>query len=134
MRAQLNLRNAKRDGMLIIQPKRNQLQIDIDSARDMHNYCRQYMLLSREGLTVGWKERMTVSKGGGNHFHITITMPHRIDDLKRVAYQTVLGDDLKRAAFNLCRVIKRNKYPIVFFEKGKHARVSTASRRRTKRT
>jgi hypothetical protein len=120
MRKRINLRNAKRDGLLIVQPKPNQIQIDLDSARDIHNYARQYLLLTREGLTKGWKERITTSRGGGCHLHVTITTPHTMDDLKRVAYAAVLGDDLKRAALNLCRVIKRNKYPIVFFEKRGH--------------
>jgi hypothetical protein len=92
------------------------------------------MILTREGLTKGWKEKITVSKGGGNHLHVTITTPHVMDDLKRVAYAAVLGDDMKRSALNLCRVIKRNKYPIVFFERrGKLVRIPAARSKRKSR-
>ncbi len=118
-RKQVNIERAKRDGMRVVEPKRNEIQVDLDGAKAIHLYARQYMFLAREGITKGWRERMTVSKSGGNHMHVTITTPHNMDDITRCAYASVLGDDPKRAAFNLARVIKRTKYPIVFFEKGR---------------
>jgi hypothetical protein len=119
IRKQVNIENAKRDGLRIVEPKRNEIQIDLDGAKAIHVYARQYMFLEREGVTKGWRERMTVSKSGGSHMHVTITTPHNMDDVTRCAYAAVLGDDMKRAAFNLARVIKGTKYPIVFFERGR---------------
>lgn len=123
MKKQLNIVNAKRDGLRIVEPKPNELQIDLDSARAIHIYGRQFMLLKHEGVTKGWRERMTKSKGGGNHVHIVITMPRSIDNFKRVLLQAILGSDLKRECFNFCRVLKGTKYPIVLFEREGATRV-----------
>jgi hypothetical protein len=110
------INNSRKRGLKVVEPKANELQIDLDGARSLHTYCRQYFMLSQHGLTRKWKERITPSKSGGSRVHVTITLPKRIDNLRRVAFQAILGSDIKREAFNLCRVIKRNKYPIIFFE------------------
>lgn len=111
------INNARKRGLKVIEPHANELQIDLDSARALHVYGRQYFMLSQHGITEGWRERMTTSKSGGSRVHVTITLPSAITNVKRVALQAILGSDIKREAFNLCRVLKRNKYPIVFFER-----------------
>lgn len=124
------INRVRKKGLRVVEPKPNELQIDLDSARALRLYGRQYFMLEQHGITRGWKERITPSKSGGRRVHVTITMPSAIDNIKRVALQLALGSDLKRECFNLARVIKKNKYPIVFFEvqhgqskrmqKGKH--------------
>jgi hypothetical protein len=114
---QWGLKTARAKALRIVEPRANQLQVDLDGARALRVYGMQYSILRRAGLTVGWRERVTPSKGGGARVHITITMPKAINNLTRVCYQAVLGSDPKREAFNLCRVVKGNRYPIVFFEK-----------------
>jgi hypothetical protein len=114
---QWGLSRAKRDGLKVIEPKPNQLQIDLDGARALRQYGMQFSILRRAGLTKRWREQIKNSKSGGSRVHVIITMPKPIDNITRVAYQAALGSDIKREAFNLCRVIKHNKYPIVLFEK-----------------
>lgn len=114
---QWGLRRARAKRLLIVEPKPNQLQIDLDGARALRHYGMQFGTLRRAGLTKGWRERIAPSKGGGARCHVTITMPRAMDNLTRVCYQAVLGSDPKREAFNLCRVVNGNKYPIAFFEK-----------------
>lgn len=114
---QWGLGRAKRQGLMIVQPKPNELQIDLDGARALRQYGMQFSILRRAGLTKGWRERIQPSKGGRNRVHVIITLPFECTNLMRVCYQAVLGSDIKREAFNLCRVINRNKYPIVFFER-----------------
>ena len=116
---QWGLIKAQKHNLVIVEPKPNELQLDLDSDRAIKAYGAQYNILKRGGLTKGWRCKMRTSKSGKTRVHITITMPKRIDDLRRVAFQACLGSDLKREAFNLCRVINGNKYPIVFFEKEK---------------
>jgi len=117
---QWGLRKAKNKGLRIIEPKANELQIDLDGIRAIHTYGLQYWILERGGLTKGWKGRMSVSRSNKKtHVHITITMPKNIDHFQRIALQAILGSDLRREAFNICRVTRGNKYPIVFFEKEK---------------
>lgn len=113
------INSTRKRGLRIVEPRANEIQIDLDNARALRVYARQYFLLEQHGITTGWRERMTTSKSGGSRVHVTITIPKGIDNVKRVAFQAILGSDLKREAFNLCRVIKRNRYPIVFFERSK---------------
>lgn len=110
------INKARKRGLIIVEPKPNELQIDLDGARALHVYGRQFYLLKQQGITKGWKEKIAPSKGGGQRVHVTITTPKPIGKFLRVAFQAVLGSDIKRESFNLCRVLKRNKYPIVFFE------------------
>ena len=117
---QWGLSRAKKRGLRVVEPRPNELQIDLDGARALRVYGMQFSTLRRAGLTAGWRERVTPSKSGGNRVHITITMPVRVDNFTRVLLQAILGSDIKREAFNYCRVKKGNKYPIVFFEKGHH--------------
>lgn len=128
------LERAKRRGLVVVEPKPNQLQIDIDSARALRRYGLQFAILRRAGLTKGWRERITPSKKRG-HVHVTITMPIKTrvqinDDgceydhpiemtlCQRICLQAILGSDLTREAFNYCRAVKGGKYPVVFFERG----------------
>lgn len=129
---QWGLQRAIKTGLRIIEPKHNQLQLDIDSVGLLIFHEMQWSILEKAGITKGWKRKIRKSKRGGSHLHITITMPESpyvhlsammqkgfldLENVFRVALQSILGSDLKREAFNLCRVLKGNKYPIVFFEK-----------------
>lgn len=113
---QWGLERAKRQKLVIVQPAPNQLQIDLDGVRQMRQYGMLYSILRKAGITKGWRERVAPSKKA-NHVHVTITLPKAIGDLERVTLQAVLGSDVRREAFNYIRVTKRNKYPIVFFER-----------------
>lgn len=123
---------AKHRGLVVVEPKPNQLQIDIDSARALRRYGLQFAILRRAGLTKGWREKITPSKKRG-HVHITITIPERQliniwsnrnapDLIFRICLQAILGSDLTREAFNYCRAVKGGKYPIVFFERGENGK------------
>jgi hypothetical protein len=130
---QWGLERAIKNGLRIIEPKPNQLQLDIDSIGLLTFHEMQYSILEKAGITKGWKKRIAKSKRGGSHLHITITSPEYfgvgicadspldpvVNAILRVALAVILGSDPKREAFNLCRVLKGNKYPIVFFEKQK---------------
>ena len=103
-------------GLRVVEPKANQLQLDLDSARALRKYGMQFSILKRAGLTKRWREKILPSKKSG-HVHVVIDMPHGVSNLERVALQAVLGSDIRRECFNFARVKKRNKYPIVFFER-----------------
>jgi hypothetical protein len=131
---QWGLQRAIQTGLRIIEPKPNELQLDIDSVGLLIFHEMQYSILEKAGITKGWKKKITKSKRGGSHLHVTITAPKNfgidnyffnrdvekiVNVLLRLLFQSLLGSDLKREAFNTCRVLKGNKYPIVFFEKDK---------------
>lgn len=116
---QWGLERAIKTGLRIVEPAPNELQLDIDCIGLLTFHEMQWSILSKAGITKKWKKKIRKSKRGGEHVHITITIPYKIDNLERILFQTILGSDPKREAFNLCRVLKGNKYPIVFFEKEK---------------
>lgn len=114
---QWGLNRAIKSGLRIVEPKPNELQLDIDSVGLLIFHEMQWSILEKAGITKGWKRKIRKSKRGGSHLHITITAPHSFNSILRLLFQSILGSDLKREAFNTCRVLKGNKYPIVFFEK-----------------
>lgn len=113
---QWGLVRAKRLHWKIVEPKPNQLQLDLDGARAVRRYGMLYGILRKQGLAKRWQEKIIPSKRV-NHVHVIVTLPRRINNLERVALQAILGSDITREAFNYCRVKKRNKYPIVLFER-----------------
>jgi hypothetical protein len=128
---QWGLERALKNRMRIIEPRPNQLQLDIDSIGLLTFHEMQWSILEKAGITKGWKRSVKRSKRGGSHLHVTITAPssfgenfllrnfQTLNAVFRVGLQALLGSDPKREAFNLCRVLNGNKYPIVFFEKKK---------------
>ena len=121
----------------VIEPEPNEVQIDIDSPIQYAFYRKQRSILDKAGVTKGWRTRVSKSKTSG-HMHITISLPDPthvdifasvcartlVSDTQtgralRVGLAAILCDDPHRAAFNWCRVVKGNKYPIAFFEKEK---------------
>jgi hypothetical protein len=113
---QWGLKKARRLGWKVIEPKANELQLDLDGALAVRKYGAQYAILRKAGLTRKWKEKILPSKRK-NHVHVVISLPAKIKNIERVALQAVLGSDIKREAFNFTRVKKRNKYPIVLFKR-----------------
>jgi len=113
---QFGLKRAIEKNLVAIEPLANQLQIDLDGPKALKIYGKQFSILKRAGLTVGWKERMTPSMSKG-HLHLTITMPKNLNAELRICLQVILGSDLQREAFNLARVLNRQKYAICFFER-----------------
>jgi hypothetical protein len=121
------LLKAKRFKSKIVEPAHNQLQIDIDGLAQAYLYQLQMATLRAEGLTKGWKIKIKGSRQNG-HIHATIDMPidwyfHLYESnlmlLTKIGLQTLLGSDPRREVHNWCRVVKGNKYPIVFFERRK---------------
>lgn len=118
---QWGLKRAKSKGWRIVEPKPNELQIDLDGARALRQYGMQFSIIRKAGLAKGWMEYIRSSKKSG-HVHVIIRLPKKIDNRERVLLQAILGSDIKREAFNYVRVVKRNKYPIVLFERKKNAK------------
>lgn len=139
---QWGLRRARKSGLRIVEPAPNELQIDLDGAAELAFY-RQQMQVLRKNLKAAetWRETITPSKTPSK-FHVSITitkigkvtesMGLYITDQLRIAFQAVLGSDLRRECFNLCRVLNGTKYPICFFEEEK-CTPSNSSKQKTKK-
>jgi len=134
---QWGLERAVKTGLRIVEPKANELQLDIDSIGLLTFHEMQWSILEKGGITKYWRKKVRESKRGNGHLHVTVTLPcsletwiitfgghykRLVEAIARVALQVLLGSDPKREAFNLCRVLRGNKYPIVFFEKENNAK------------
>jgi len=115
---QWGIKKAARENLIAIEPLPNQLQIDLDDAKALRLYGKQFSILERAGLTKGWKEHTLPSRHRG-HCHIIITMPKNLNIELRVCLQAILGSDIQREAFNLARVLNKQRYPICLFEEEK---------------
>lgn len=112
-----NVRRAKRRGVRIVVPTARQLQIDLDSYEAVLVHAGQMSLLRRRStLTKGWRKTIHRSESRG-HFHITITMPKPLNVFKRIALQALLGSDMKREMMNWMRAERRQRLPILLFER-----------------
>lgn len=118
MNLQKNLRRARLRGLVVVRPKENELQVDIDSHTSLRHYGWHYRMLMEAGLTRGWRPRIVTSKTKG-HAHITIRLPRPMPLLERILLQSILRSDPHRETFNYIRAKKGSRTPIAFFEKEK---------------
>jgi hypothetical protein len=113
---QWGLKRARSSGLRIVEPKSNELQIDLDGSAELAIYRQQLSILVKAGIAARWRDTILESKTPGR-FHVTVSMNQHVSNEQRIMFQAILGSDIRREAFNLCRVLNGNKYPIVFFEK-----------------
>lgn len=116
-----NIPRARAAGLKIVAARPNQLQIDLDGARALREHGLAYKMLEREGLTRGWRCRLSQSRRRG-HCHVTIDLPGPLPLGERIALQILLRSDWKREIYNWLRHKKGSRMPVVFFEAAKRTR------------
>lgn len=105
------------EGFVIVLPKPNELQIDIDTDEQFDNFIR-----ASESLAMNWwLETPCVvethpSKSGLPSRHITITLPFDVDPWQRIALQASLGSDPMRELLSSIRLMKGDVAPTLFVE------------------
>lgn len=110
------IKAVKENGFDVVYPEDNQLQLDID---DEAGLIRFENMLYMVGAYLNIKDyNIRTSKSGGDHKHITITLPHPISPVERILLQAILGSDPKREMLSYVRLLKGEKNPTIFFEKG----------------
>lgn len=109
------IEQAQKDCMLVIFPEINQLFIDIDSKENMTIYERNKSILN-DYFRIK-EEKIQLSKSGGDHYHITITLgKNLVSDMERILLQACLGSDGKREQLGYQRVLNRDEHPTLFIE------------------
>lgn len=101
-------------GLQVVEPKPNEIQLDLDSVRAVRQFTSQLQQLEYAGLTRGWSYQMMPSRAR-NHMHVVIALPRPVPLRTRVLLAALLGSDLKREMFNYIRVLTRRRYPVVLF-------------------
>jgi hypothetical protein len=105
---------AKEHNLEIVEPKTNELQLDIDSKDFPKIYFSNLKLL--KDLMVIKSIRQTESKSG--NIHVYIELEDDISKTERIALQACLGSDLKRELLTLFNLRNEsNPRPQFFYER-----------------
>lgn len=107
--------DAERKGCEIVQPKPNELFLDLDSAADRAVFDKQLAILKRH-YVVKWVN-VRPSKSGGERRHAVVTLQNPVDEKTRIFLQALLGSDRTRELLGFIR-LDRNlpALPNIFFE------------------
>lgn len=111
---------AKAKGCVVVEPKPNELFIDIDREEDLEFFHKNIVHVAKRcSLTV--EMRPSLRKG---HFHVVVRFADRELMLwERIAFQAVLGSDRVRELISVFRLLDGDKAPTLFFEKPEAVRL-----------
>lgn len=127
LRREDTLERMEQNGLKLVIPADNQLQIDIDSEADYQRYQRALKSFKTNHINVIKEIVERPSKSGLPRRHITITMWSTYIPRERIFYQALLGSDLIREINNLRRLNNNDIFPIAFFEptvEGRESRIT----------
>jgi hypothetical protein len=109
------VRGAQDNGLVVVYPASNQLQIDIDSDRAFNIFLEMQHLLEKY-FEVG-KVKITASRSGLPKRHITVTLDQPITNYQRLALQVMMGSDRVREFLGYIQEKQGDPTPILFIEK-----------------
>lgn len=109
-------RRADEQGLEIVYPKANELQLDIDN-KEAYDYFHQNKWILEQWFGIrAITER--VSKSGGDKKHITVQLGVVLTTVTRILLQAVMGSDKKRELLSFVMYAKGNeKKPTLLLEK-----------------
>lgn len=107
------LERAKKEGLKVVYPEKNQLQIDIDRPEDYKIWAEHRFIVERF-LKIK-KIVETPSKEAG-HWHIVVDLGVQIEPIQRILLQAVLGSDRKRELLGFVMLNNGEEKPTLFLE------------------
>jgi hypothetical protein len=111
-------------GQIVIEPKPNQLFVDIDCEDDLVVFRKNLGWL--EGLVTGYALKPSGS-GKPGHYHITVELSRDVKDgYERIGLQAILGSDRLREVLSWRNLANESGRPTVFFEKSTDAPIQSA--------
>lgn len=106
---------AAEKGLVVIFPKENELQLDIDSAEAYETFDKNLKVLRQMFPVAEIIE--TGSRSGGARKHIIVRLKQVvISNEERILLQACLGSDCTRELLSYFRVLRRDPHPTLFFE------------------
>lgn len=106
------LLRAASEGLRLVFPQDNQLQLDIDTPDQWLHFTLAFGILNRElGTEYGHFFDMQESKSKSGNRHITLTFPFKLDKWQRIAWQGALGSDRFRELYSCIRAIRNHPHP-----------------------
>lgn len=104
---------AKKKGLKVVLPKKNQLFVDIDSIKQMMVFSKRFDMLKS---LFNCKVKKKVSRSGFPHYHIYIDAERMFTDMERILLQLFLGSDVKHEFLSYKDYTNGEAYPVLFFE------------------
>lgn len=105
---------AKAKGCIVVEPKPNELFIDIDRVEDLEFFYKQIGHITKR-CPLSYEVRPSLRK---DHFHVVVCFENReLTEWERIALQAVLGSDRVRELISVFRLLDGDKTPTLFFEK-----------------
>jgi len=111
----LAIEKAASDGLLVVYPTENELQIDIDNEQSYLFFLRQKNILNRFVRIESFDVRP--SKSGLPRRHITVRLQTPVTVLERLCLQACMGSDRIREVLGYVRYKTNDPTPTLFFEK-----------------
>jgi len=107
---------ARAKGLVVVVPKSNQLQFDLDSEEAKAEFVRRIGLFFHDSEK--YNLVINSSSSGVPHYHATVTFEEfEFDEWKRICLQSVLGSDPMREYLNAKRTWYDVSNPTRLFEK-----------------
>jgi len=108
---------AESRGLVVVFPKENELQIDIDSPEQLAEFFRRLNYLCDSPLFNYNSHKLTTSNSGKGHHHVTIVCDRTFTEVERMMLQAALNDDPLRVFLNARRWLYGIENPSRLFEK-----------------
>lgn len=108
-------------GLVVVYPKPNELQLDLDSDAAYKLFAKRFAELDLAGKGVTTKT--CFSKSGHPHRHVTVVFAADVvfDEWQRLALQSALGSDPIREYLNTKRLMEGVPHPSRLFMKPDNA-------------
>jgi hypothetical protein len=116
VRSEIAHEQAKKLGLVVVEPKPNELFVDLDSEEQCAAFDKCIAIFEKRHRCL-WTKRPSPS-GEPHHFHVRVRLlAETIDAQTRVLYQATLGSDPVRECLSLQRLALGDTMPTLFFEK-----------------
>lgn len=103
------------NNLIVVYPKPNELFVDLDTKDSCNRFYEIASLLRAQRNE--FTERWCISKSGGDHKHLYITLDKEVTAMERILLQLACGSDPKRELLSLDRLKAGNPNPTIFFER-----------------
>lgn len=112
-------------GCIVIEPKDNELFIDIDDEPSATHCIAGINRIKSRIKDLDYRQAPSPS-GEPGRFHIVVTVPDRtFTQVERIAWQAALGSDRMRELNSLIDILDGDPLPTIFFEKSDVTSVAT---------
>ena len=114
LKQQVAFAQAEKNGLKVVVPGDNEIQVDIDSHEIPDEFHDRLELAEDLGLVDRFSDRGSRSKSG--NWHVTIRASRKLTAVERILLQALLGSDWKREMLSYHRSLHGNTTPSVLFE------------------